>query len=63
MYLREKKITPNAIEAIRLARNEGVLVGTHSWGGETQWRELIKIGFRMFHTQKPEAFVEFLKNK
>jgi len=63
VYLRDKKITPNAIEAIRLARNEGVLVGTHSWGAETQWQELINHGFRMFHTQKPEAFVKFLNKK
>ena len=63
VYLRDKKITPNAIDAIRLARNKGVLVGTHSWGTETQWQELINHGFRMFHTQKPEAFAKFLNNK
>ena len=63
LYSRDKEITSDTIEAVRLAKGERVIIGINSWGGETEWQELINLGFRIFHTKKPEAFAEFLKNK
>ena len=63
LYSRDKEITSDTIEAVRLAKGERVIIGINSWGGETEWQELINLGFRIFHTKKPEAFAKFLKNK
>ena len=61
VYLKRKEITPQGLEALRIAREAGVLVETHSWGAQEKWRELIKAGFRMLHTREPEAMTEFLR--
>lgn len=58
----DQEITPNGLEALSMAREAGVLIETHSWGGKKEWSELIKAGVRMLHTQEPEAMTEFLKN-
>ena len=57
-----QKITPEILEALNIARKAGVLVETHAWGGKQEWQELIVAGFRMLHTQEPEALIEFLRN-
>ncbi len=56
-----QKITPEIQEALSIARKAGVLVETHSYGEKQEWQELIMAGFRMLHTQEPEAMNEFLR--
>jgi len=60
LYLKDKIITSDAIEAVKLTKEKGVLIGITSWGGEKEWEKLINHGFRMFHTKKPEEFTKFL---
>ena len=60
LHLKDKIITPDAIKAIKLTKEKGVLIGITSWGGEKEWEQLINHGFRMFHTKKPEEFTKFL---
>ncbi len=60
VFTERPEVSPEASEALRIAREAGVLVETHSWGGESEWRELIQAGFRMFHTRTPEAMSDFL---
>ena len=62
LYTVDQEIVPKGLEALSIAREAGMLVETHSWGGEREWSELIKAGFRMLHTQEPEAMTEFLRN-
>ncbi len=57
-----QKITPEILEALSIAGKAGVLVETQAWGGKQDWHELIIAGFRMLHTQEPEAMTEFLRN-
>jgi glycerophosphoryl diester phosphodiesterase len=58
----DQEINRRGLEALRVAREAGVLVETHSWGGEKEWSELIRAGFRMLHTREPEAMKEFLSS-
>tara|TARA_B100001741_G_C16225129_1_gene446728 strand:- start:44 stop:643 length:600 start_codon:yes stop_codon:yes gene_type:complete len=60
LHLKDKIITPDAIKAVKLTKEKGVLIGITSWGGEKEWEQLINHGFRMFHTKKPEEFTKFL---
>ncbi|MEX2578657.1 MAG: glycerophosphodiester phosphodiesterase family protein [Verrucomicrobiales bacterium] len=48
-------------EAIRLARERGIVVESHSYGDESQWRELAEAGVRMFHTAVPGPTLEWLE--
>jgi len=63
IFLPEQEITPESREALRLARDAGVLVETHSWRGEREWDELIAAGFRMFDTRQPEAMIAYLRTR
>ena len=63
LYLKDKKINDDTIKAIKIAKDKETLIGITSWGGEAQWQELINLGFRMFHTKKPEAFSKFLNKR
>jgi glycerophosphoryl diester phosphodiesterase len=57
-----QEINQQGLKTLHVGREAGVVVETHSWGGEKEWSELIKAGFRMLHTREPEAMKEFLRS-
>lgn len=52
-----------ARRAVGVARAAGVLVGTRSGGGPDGWRSLVDAGFRMLHTERPEAMTRWLRTR
>ncbi|MGB7347759.1 MAG: glycerophosphodiester phosphodiesterase family protein [Pirellulaceae bacterium] len=48
--------------AIQQATKAGVLVETHIYSDTDQWKQLVELGVRMFHTTKPDAALVYLKN-
>jgi glycerophosphoryl diester phosphodiesterase len=54
-------LSPEKREAIRTAVDLGMLVETHAYGDEAQWRDLIAAGVRMFHTAVPDETVAWLQ--
>lgn len=58
---KEEKLSEKKREAIRLARELGMLVETHSYGNEDQWKELVEAGVRMFHTAVPDKTLAWLE--
>lgn len=49
-------------KAIREAVNRGVLVQTHIYNDSMQIQELARLGVRMFHTNRPDKNLDFLKS-
>ncbi|MCB1062831.1 MAG: glycerophosphodiester phosphodiesterase family protein [Verrucomicrobiae bacterium] len=48
-------------EAIRVARELGMVVETHAYNDPDQWADLLRAGVRMFHTASPDATLAWLK--
>jgi len=59
----DKEITPEALAAMSVARKEGMLVETHSWGGPKECKALMDAGFRMFHTFAAEEMTDHLRKE
>lgn len=62
-WLDRRDMSSEAAEAVRAAREAGVLLVTHSSGGPSEWRRLMEHGFRMFHTQRPELMTRWLREQ
>ena len=54
--------TPQTLELIRYAADQGVLVETHDYGNEEDWTKLIESGVRIFHTKRPAKMKAFLQS-
>ncbi len=54
-------LTDEKRQAIRAALDRGVLVQTHAYGDESEWRELAEVGVRMFHSALPDATLKWLE--
>ncbi len=59
----DEGITHDILKSLQLAIAENILVETATWDGPEEWELLINSGYRMLHTNEPEAMVKFLKNK
>lgn len=60
-YEKKEKLSEKKRKAIRLARELDILVETHSYGDEEQWKELAEAGVRMFHTAVPDKTLKWLE--
>ncbi len=60
-YEKEERLSEKKREAIYLARRLGMLVETHSYGDEAQWKELAEAGVRMFHSAVPDKTLKWLE--
>ncbi|MBT5901481.1 MAG: glycerophosphodiester phosphodiesterase family protein [Opitutaceae bacterium] len=52
--------TPTALDLIRYATSQGLMVETHAEGNAEDWTKLIRAGVRMFHTNRPTELKMFL---
>ncbi len=61
VFFDDNELTEAGLEAVRAAKEAGLVLETHSWGKERNWDKLREVGFRMFHTRSPEALTKHLK--
>lgn len=55
--------TPAALDLIRYATSQGILVETHAEGDAEDWAKLVRAGVRMFHTNHPTELQNFLRHR
>ena len=55
--------TPAALDLIRYATRQGMMVETHAEGSSEDWTKLIRAGVRMFHTNRPTELKKFLHQR
>jgi len=55
--------TSAALDLIRYATSQGLLVETHAEGTSDDWAKLIEAGVRMFHTSRPSELQNFLRQR
>lgn len=58
-----EELTEERRDAIRHARDSGLVVETHALGGPVEWGALISAGIRIFHSKEPEQMKRYLRSR